>query len=629
LKSKRKYFMDFDQAISKLERDHSHLKRMAKSKAAEKERLQRNAESRRKIVEKQLALEEKRMQKLKYVRKCKEECDTSLLLESKRWLLEPTSIHGDGDKIALPESLLQQIIMDGSAGGNDVEVLQVTFSKNDPLIFRIGIVNPEYDPTKHFPLSPGMRSLMNNYRPEDEVDEDAMVIDGNNDRKGQGMKDEEEDDRDKLKREAYLDELCCKYLAFTHCTVVEFTQEEGRVGLPQAISTALLTGQKVTTLSQQRHSTSLSDVQQKLQDPHGLNYIVPSTRTMEPPSKGEKAPSTGATQFHKGQYVVYTKEQIIVKISNVYLDEELVPYYDIQTLDGFREIQTTDNYLELFRNSTAETDDAGSSIGGAVTESTAGHAAYGAFDIPNVKVELTLVRPRAIPKGTGCTLVPSLESASEFSRLPNIKTALEQSLIRTRATLSLNDIVYCWYRGTKFDLRVRNVTPTTWGVVSCINTDMEVNIDYHDVISPTDGDQSQLQDPSTSTRDIMPSPSLDSGTSMLQKRNLDYTSILPPEPDAAVEEGNVCTIMIRAGAGITDNQPQPQQRRFDRNTATLRDIHVFAAHVCNLSESEMDSHFQLVSRFPRIVFHNSPSILLIDSGLQSGQNLLLVERKRP
>jgi hypothetical protein len=114
-----------------------------------------------------------------------------------------------------------------------------------------------------------MRSLMNNYRPEDEVDEDAMVIDGNNDSKGQGMKDEDEDDKDKLKREAYLDELCCKYLAFTHCTVVEFTQEEGRVGLPQAISTALLTGQKVMALSQQMHSTSLSDV-----DPHGLHCTI-------------------------------------------------------------------------------------------------------------------------------------------------------------------------------------------------------------------------------------------------------------------------------------------------------------------------------------------------------------------
>lgn len=619
--------MDFDQAISKLERDHSYLKRMAKSKAAEKERLQRNAVSRRKNVEKQLALERKRMQKLQYLRKCNEECDTSLLLESKRWLLEPTSIHGDGDKIALPESLLQQIIMDNSAGSNDMEVLEGTFSKSDPLIFRIGIVNPEYDSMKSFPMSQGMHSLMNNYRPEDEVDEHAIMMDDSNERKGQGMKVEEEDGNDRLKREAYLDELCCKYLAYTYCTVVEFTQEEGRVGLPQAISTALLTGQRITIPSRERKSTSLGDVHQKLQELQGQNYIVPFTRTMEPPSKGEEAPSIGASKFHKGQYVVYTKEQIIVKILNVHLDEELVPYYDIQTLDGCRDIQTTDNYLELFRNSTAETHDASSSMGGGVTDSTTGHAAYGAFDIPNVKVELTLLRPKAISKGTGCTLVPSMQSASEFSRLPNIKTALEQSLIRTRATLSLNDIVYCWHRGKKFDLRVSNVIPMTWGVVSCINTDMEVNIDYHNDMSPTDGVESQPQD-SSSADDTTPDSSLDTGTNTPQKRNLDHTSILPPEPDAAVDEGNVCTIMIRAGAGITDSQTQPQKRRFDRNTATLRDIHVYAAHVCNLSESELDSHFQLVSRFPRIVFHNSPSILLADSGLQPGQHLLLVERKR-
>ena len=579
--------MDFDHAIRKLERDHSSLRQTAMSKAAEKERIKREAQKRKMFLEKQLALEAKRTQKLRYVQKCYQECEMSLLdSSSKRWCLEPTSIHGDGDKISLPESLLQEIVLTDTSNSNNGNKL--SFGGNDPLTFRIGILNPNYEPKNHFPMSQRMRTLMENYRLDE--DTDTMVMDDPNNTTPLDETEEES------KREAYLEELQHKYLAYTHCTVVEFTQEEGKVGLPQAIATALLTGQKVT----------LPGEQQQRDDTKA--YIVPSTRTVPPPpAVTEKAATTTNCRFHKGQYVVYTKDQTIVKVTKVYLDDELVPYYDVQTLDGSKEVQTTEDYLAIFRNTS-------SNIESKEETNTAGHLAYGAFDIPNTKVELTVLRPKSIPKGTGCTLVPFSDKADGFSRLPDIKAALEQSLVRTRATLSINDVVYCWYRGTKFELHVQTVIPRTWGVVSCINTDLEVDIGYSDPIQS--GASTSVEDP-IATNSTSPSTTTQEDTFVYSE--------LPPEPN--VGESNVCTIMIRAGAAGNKSGQQQQQRRFDAFTSTLKDVYVFAAQVCQLSESEMHSSFQLVTRLPRKVYHPSSSISLADAGIKSGQHLFLVERR--
>mmetsp|Transcript_27777 Transcript_27777/g.39746 ORF Transcript_27777/g.39746 Transcript_27777/m.39746 type:complete len:587 (-) Transcript_27777:159-1919(-) len=585
--------MDFDHAIRKLERDHSSLRQTAMSKAAEKERMKREAQKRKMFLEKQLALEAKRTQKLRYVQNGYQECEMSLLdSSSKRWCLEPTSIHGDGDKISLPESLLQEIVLTDTNSSNNGNKL--SFGGNDPLTFRIGILNPNYEPNNHFPMSQRMRTLMENYRLDEEADTMAM-----DDPNNTTPLDETEEDN---KREAYLEELQHKYLAYTHCTVVEFTQEEGKVGLPQAIATALLTGQKIT----------LPDEQEQREDTKA--YIVPSTRTVQPPpAVTEKTATNTNCRFHKGQYVVYTKDQTIVKVTKVYFDDELVPYYDVQTLDGSKEVQTTEDYLAVFRNTSND-----SNIESNEETTTAGHLAYGAFDIPNMMVELTVLRPKSIPKGTGCTLVPFSDKADGFSRLPDIKAALEQSLVRTRATLSINDVVYCWYRGTKFELRVQNVSPRTWGVVSCINTDLEVDIGYSDPIkSAAPAVPTATEDPITAN--------LTSQSTTTQEDTFVYSE-LPPEPNTG--DSNVCTIMIRAGAA-GNKSGQQQQRRFDALTSTLKDVYVFAAQVCQLSESEMQSSFQLVTRLPRKVYHSSSSscVSLADAGIKSGQHLFLVERR--
>ena len=73
-------------------------------------------------------------------------------------------------------------------------------------------------------------------------------------------------DDDESNREAYLDEMARKYIAYTHCTVVEFTQEEGNVGIPQPIASALL------------------DMKNRL--PELSDHSIPTTRTVDPAKSG-------------------------------------------------------------------------------------------------------------------------------------------------------------------------------------------------------------------------------------------------------------------------------------------------------------------------------------------------------
>ena len=51
--------------------------------------------------------------------------------------------------------------------------------------------------------------------------------------------DEERKERDEWS-EAYMDELACEYVVYTYATVIEFTQDDGCIGLPASIASALL-----------------------------------------------------------------------------------------------------------------------------------------------------------------------------------------------------------------------------------------------------------------------------------------------------------------------------------------------------------------------------------------------------
>lgn len=121
-----------------------------------------------------------------------------------------------------------------------------------PIAFRIGIKNQDYK----FPASDKMKVLVEDYKQEiissekknallthHENSSSVSVTDDSNINGDNVMEDSDDDDDDTDDSqiiEAYLDELSYRYLSYTHSTVVEFTQEEDCVGLPESIARSLL-----------------------------------------------------------------------------------------------------------------------------------------------------------------------------------------------------------------------------------------------------------------------------------------------------------------------------------------------------------------------------------------------------
>jgi hypothetical protein len=496
--------MDFDLAAKRLESEQSKLK--GRRKPVISERAQREAQRRR---EQALALAEERQKKqaqmdaaLQYMRECNRRLHTKNLSKSEEGLLlTATSIHGDGDKIALPPSVLQRLTQE--------QQTEAETSVSSPWTFRVGILNPNYK----FPASGALK----NFKSPRADDED------------EAMQEDDEDDQ----YMAYLEELDHQYLCYSHATVVEFTQEEGYVGLPAPIASALLTNARET---------------------------VPSTRT--------KDPSVG--------------------------------------------LDTTENAMEA----------------GDIEEKTAGHVAFGAFDLPVLPIHVTLIH---LPKGRTCALVPTIDAIQNgFYSLKDIKLVLEQSLALTRATLSVGDVVSTWHRGVEYPLRVEEVRPNQVKAISCINTDLEVEIganqEWEDIVrrqqefrsdSVKSGSKVAV---TTSGQWIEGKGRLLGGGFKLsegatEKAHVSATTsvTLLPEPPIGQTQ-DVCTVQIRAGNRST------ARRRFDVIQATVGDLLAFASTIV------ADGNFQLVSRFPRRVFAASQERLhLKDAGLAEGQELLLVE----
>merc|ERR1712071_239704 len=414
---------------------------------------------------------------------------------------------------------------------------------SSPMEFRVGILNPEY----RFPMSSSLREKMNLMNGLDDEDDDDIY---NSD------SDMDLDDPDPA---PFLDELSCKYLAYTYSSVVEFTQEEGHVGLPQSIAHALI---------------------------HNIrNNVIPTTRTVDPASA-------------------------IVKTSD----------------DGHHaEINDIDNTFPM------ETKD---------KDKTPGHLAWGEFDVPNLNVEVVLVK---LPKGKGCRLVPTMEAVKNgFHQLKDIKAVLEQSLIRTRATLSLNDTVYCWHRGQKYDISVTSVTPRKFNAISCINTDIEVDIGAitdekeesksNDMISETNEhviSNNKKTTISPKGRTLGSSKTTTTTATINETTSISYnkaTDFISPEPPSD-QKINVCTIQIRGSDG------KMNRRRFDIIQHTISELFVYAntingGGVGTDTESRSIS-FRLVTRFPRRVFElqtDNWNKYLKDVGLEEGQEMLLIER---
>jgi len=207
--------------------------------------------------------------------------------------------------------------------------------------------------------------------------------------------------------------------------------------------------------------------------------------------------------------------------------------------------------------------------------------------------------------------------------------------MRTRATLSRGDVIRTWRRGVSFDLIVSSLLPDDYGVVSCVNTDLNVDI------GPPEGDEEeQIAEQGIPRNHGKPSKnaSIDpwgGGRLLSQQQPVPQTRLkeydvpprtkreLPPEPEANVKVG-VCNIQIRgqtpAGSSATG------RRRFNITTATMSDLFGFASQVC---EGVNPSTIRLVTRFPRRVFQVSTDEgegeVLESVGISQGSEMFMVE----
>ncbi|KAL7556242.1 hypothetical protein ACA910_017465 [Epithemia clementina (nom. ined.)] len=486
-------------------------------------------------------------------------------LQQPQLQLQATSIHGEGDKIALPPSVLAYLtnIEDGMSSSSS--------SSPTPWTFRIGSRNPNYT----FPQSKLLMALQPDEEDEEPVDSKTASTVQDDD-------DEEEDEEDQPGTAAYIDELSHKYLALTHGTVVEFTQEEGFVGLPSTIAAALIAQAKGR---------------------------ITVTRTVDPANQQKM---TTKDNDDDDVVVMDSPTQALQH------DVSSSPSVDAMEIDG-----------ESGKNKDNSTDDD--------VEKTPGHLAWGAFDIPNVPIEISLVR---LPKGRACTLVPTPEAIQNgFYSLKDIKLVLEQSLIRTRAVLSVNDVVHTWHRGVQYNLHVSHVEPADYQAVICINTDISVDfaappsrtseVEERAIATTTTENQSQngissgYKLGSGRTLGDSSSPNVASFVSSIPTaKTTDAWASLPPEPP--VGAANVCTVQIR---GLITGKPV--QRRFDLATATV--THLFGLAQTTMTTTndnnnqENEEAFQLVTRFPRRVLRADDSRTLQEVGL-GGQELFMVER---
>ena len=542
--------MDFDLAAQRLQKDQKSA--VAKSRASRANR-QASAKSRReaqaariraekRLKEKQLAAErsskivdviersidlvERRELGISNVRQCDVDADDREASMFKSIPLarghdfRATSIHGEGDKIALPPSILESMMSSssGSPWGSG--------TSGRPIAFRIGVLNPDYK----FPASDKMKSLVESVEKRVIEAERTLLQSQASAPLEEHTAMDEDDDDDERVGQAYLDELRHRYLAYTHGTVVEFTQEEGCVGLPEPIARALC--------HPNTHSLA-----------HGEFKRVPVKRTVDP------APATE--------------------------DDEM----DAETSSS---------------------------------EKTPGHPAYGLFDVPDFPVEVIPIS--SLPPGGNCTFTPTAQSVKNgFYSLKDIKAVLEQSLMRTRATLSLGDVIRTWRRGVEFDLIVSSLSPARYGSVSCVNTDLNVDIGPAEGMEEEDyeeGEPSKAEtiESSQGSGRVLSAPSPQSSQSPASDAPAAETADLPPEPPIDAKEG-VCTIQIRSSSGAA-------KRRFDTSTATADNLFDFASSVCGKSKSA----FRLVTRFPRRVFQlDDGNATLKCIGLVDGQEMLMVE----
>ena len=562
--------MDFEAAANRLKSDHANLRSRAMERNANKKlatssatnKAQKLEQYRKQQLEKKRQLEKINIDKRNYITKFYHSLEMSLIGDvtylDESSLLNATSIHGLGDKITLPSSFLSKLA--------DQDLLRRNQESGQPLFFRLGIKRDGYS----FPSSFSMKSQMESFEVQQTQKIGSTMPTShrdsvkNDDELDESDEDQETDEQHRqdveYQSKLYNDELKEKYLSYTYATVIEFTEEEGCIGLPVNIANALL----------------------KSNDLKNENQIL---------SKYSTDPSTSHSSG---------------------------PTSDKDTHDKIN--MNTDDMMNI--------DDANDE---SLEQKTPGHPAYGAFPIPSQAIEISLIQ--RIPLGTKCTLQPTKQAIlNGFYNLNNVKLALEQSLIRTRGSLSIGHLMHCWFRGQKFDLVVKDVQPGYLGVVSCVNTDIEVDI------APLEdtNDDAEVNTVKKEVKNILArddaswnSTITGSGFKLSETNNSpkalqgsvvrDLGKVhLPPEPN--VNNENSITVQIRGG----DGGKLSSRRCFDISSTQVKDLFLFAQLENLVSESNL---FQLVTRFPRRVFtlDEDGEKTLMEVNL-SRQELLLIEK---
>ena len=230
--------------------------------------------------------------------------------------------------------------------------------------------------------------------------------------------------------------------------------------------------------------------------------------------------------------------------------------------------------------------------------------------------------------------------------------------MRTRATLSMGDVIRTWRRGVSFDLVVSKLSSVAsseyYGAVSCVNTDLNVDIGVpegergggQDGNDDAMGAASRSKEKANGTRkdsgggrtlagpSLSPSQPTSTANTKQSQQTTNITAELPPEPPEN-ETAGVCTVQIRGGGIGTTNSGR---RRFKTDTCTIGDLFSFAS---NVSGHDLSS-FRLVTRFPRKVYRLSSSSaeeessdemdcyeaedLLQNVGIVNGQILFMIEK---
>lgn len=154
----------------------------------------------------------------------------------------------------------------------------------------------------------------------------------------------------------------------------------------------------------------------------------------------------------------------------------------------------------------------------------------------------------------------------------------------------------------QFDLLVTSVTPHDFASVSCIDTDINVDI------APVD-DNEKSTEPIPSTK-LSPQSLKNLPSTQSQEAQKIPTRVeLPPEPDID-QKHNICQIQIRSRSNSSS-------RRFHLTQNTVSDLYYFASSLSN-------EKFNLVLTYPRKILH-SDTRTLQEAGLSSGKQLLLME----